>query len=218
MSITNMIGDFFLWGFAFIFSTTVHEASHGYVAKLGGDLTAYSAGQVSLNPLPHIKREPFGMVLFPVLSFIFYGGGWMLGWASVPYDPAWAARHPRKSAWMALAGPVSNLCIFIVSFLLLKLGLDSGLLISAADTASVKQTIAELLYIMAQLNLILAIFNLIPFPPMDGSEAILLLVPEERANDFRMKIQSLGMFGFFIAIVVFSSVYAPIQAFIFQFL
>src|SRR5208282_5331142 len=94
----------FIWYVAFLFSTTCHEAAHAYVAKIGGDTTAALGGQVSLNPIPHIRRSPFGMVVFPILSFFLSGGG-MIGWASAPYDPLWERRHPRRSAWMALAGP-----------------------------------------------------------------------------------------------------------------
>ena len=77
----------------FLFSTTLHEAAHAWAAKRGGDLTAYRGGQVSLDPLPHIRREPFGMVLLPLLSVAV--SGWPFGYASAPYDPAWAQQHPR---------------------------------------------------------------------------------------------------------------------------
>jgi len=89
-----------LWYIVFLFSTVCHEGAHALVAKWGGDLTAFHGGQVSLNPWPHIRREPFGMVVFPILTYVM--GGWMMGWASAPYDPAWERRHPRRAAWMAL--------------------------------------------------------------------------------------------------------------------
>ena len=79
----------------FLFSTTVHEAAHAWAAKRGGDLTAYLGGQVSLDPRPHIKREPFGMVILPLLSVAI--SGWPFGFASAPYDPAWAMRYPHWS-------------------------------------------------------------------------------------------------------------------------
>ena len=74
-----------IWYVVFLFSTTCHEASHSLAAKWGGDLTAFRGGQVTLNPLPHMKREPFGMLVVPLLSFLL--GDWMIGWASAPYDP-----------------------------------------------------------------------------------------------------------------------------------
>src|SRR5437763_130762 len=100
---TQTIIDGGFWFLAFLFSTSVHEAAHAYVALRGGDRTAYLGGQVSLSPLPHIRREPIGMLLVPLLTA--FTNGWAMGWASAPYDPRWADRHPRRAAWMAAAGP-----------------------------------------------------------------------------------------------------------------
>ena len=75
----------------FLLSTTFHEASHAFIAKLGGDPTAFHGGQVTLNPIPHIRREPFGMLVVPLLG-ILTGGG-IIGWASAPYDPMWQLRY-----------------------------------------------------------------------------------------------------------------------------
>jgi hypothetical protein len=82
-----------LWYVVFLLSTTCHEAAHALVAKRGGDLTAFHGGQVTLEPWPHIRREPFGMILVPILSFLT--GGWMVGWASAPYDPFWSQHSIR---------------------------------------------------------------------------------------------------------------------------
>src|SRR5260370_16927466 len=132
-----MNAEFFLigltWYAVFLRSTTCHEAAPALAAKLGGDLTAFHGGQVSLDPVPHIRREPFGMVLFPILSFLV--GGWMMGWASVPYDPSWAHRHPRRAAWMSLAGPGANLALAILSALSIHAGIWMGAL-TRPDSAS----------------------------------------------------------------------------------
>src|SRR5580698_6914883 len=114
------------WYVVFLLSTTCHEAAHAWAAKLGGDLTAFHGAQVSLDPIPHIRREPFGMVVFPILSYIV--GGWMMGWASAPYDPLWAQRHPRRAAWMSLAGPGANLSLAILAGLLIHVGIWTGVL------------------------------------------------------------------------------------------
>ena len=92
-----------IWFLAFLFSTTVHEAMHAFAAWRLGDPTAYQGGQVSLNPAPHIQREPIGMVVLPLLTSLTQG--WAVGWASCPYDPIWARRYPGRSAVMAAAGP-----------------------------------------------------------------------------------------------------------------
>src|SRR5258705_2222205 len=97
----------FVWYMAFLFSTTCHEAAHALVAKLGGDDTAALGGQVSLNPVPHIQREPWGMVVFPILSFFVFKSG-MIGWTSAPFDPSWKRWYLRRAALMSLAGPAAN--------------------------------------------------------------------------------------------------------------
>src|SRR5690554_4189785 len=83
-----------VWYVVFLFSTTFHEFSHAIVAYWGGDKTAHEGGQVSLDPMPHIRRSPFGLVLAPLVTFPLFG--WMIGWASAPYDPRWAAAHPKR--------------------------------------------------------------------------------------------------------------------------
>ena len=86
-----------LWYVVFLLSLTCHEAAHALAARLGGDDTAYLGGQVSLNPVPHVRREPMGAVVVPFLTFLYTSGGWMMGWASAPYDPSWEDRHPRRA-------------------------------------------------------------------------------------------------------------------------
>jgi Zn-dependent protease len=198
------VGQVLLWATAFIFSTTCHEAAHAWVAKLGGDMTAYEGGQVSLNPMPHIKREPFGMVAVPVIAFAM--SGFMIGWASTPYDPHWAARYPRRSALMSLAGPTANLILAVLSLVVLKSIVASG----PYPEDSVQFVIFELFWIMYILNIILFIFNLIPLPPLDGAEALLLFVPEDRAHIVRQKLASVGMFGIIIAWLILNQISGPV--------
>jgi len=109
----------------FVFAVTVHEAAHALAAMMGGDLTAYNGGQVSIDPIPHMKREPFGMVIMPLLGVFSYG--WPIGWASTPYDPRWEQRYPRRAAWMAAAGPGANLLLALLALILLRLGLATGI-------------------------------------------------------------------------------------------
>src|SRR6187431_1047461 len=118
------VANLLVWYVVFLFSTTFHEAAHSLVAYWGGDRTAYEGGQVSLDPLPHIRREPFGLVVFPILSFFLWG--WMIGWASAPYDPEWARRAPKKYAAMSFAGPAANLLLGAIAFVLIRVGLGAG--------------------------------------------------------------------------------------------
>lgn len=184
--------DLFIWYAAFLFSATAHEASHALVAMKGGDLTAYLGGQVSLNPIPHIKRAPIGTVVIPLLSYIL--GGWMIGWASAPYDRVWAERYPRRAAWMAAAGPAANFLIAVTAFIFIKIGLAAEIFMAPVQVnlskivtaeAGIWVGLAKLLSVFLMLNLILFIFNLFPFPPLDGSNVITLLMSDELALRFR---------------------------------
>jgi hypothetical protein len=107
--------DFGCWLVVFLISMSAHEAAHAFTAKRLGDPTAYLGGQVTLDPIPHIRREPFGMLLVPIVSYL--ASGWMIGWASAPYNPAWAAQYPRRAAVMAFAGPAANFIISVVCLL-----------------------------------------------------------------------------------------------------
>src|SRR5918993_2870272 len=123
----------FIWFTAFLFSTTVHEAMHALAAWRLGDATAYNGGQVSLSPVPHVTREPIGMLVLPLLTSLTQG--WAIGWASCPYDPQWAERYPKRAAAMAAAGPIGNFLIALAALLALRSGLVMGLFI-APETVS----------------------------------------------------------------------------------
>jgi Zn-dependent protease len=200
----------FIWYIAFLFSTTCHEAAHAFVAKLGGDTTAALGGQVSLNPIPHIRRSPLGMVVIPILSFLFAGG--MIGWASAPYDPLWERRHPHRSAWMALAGPAANFTLMIVAALAIRIGRSQHLL--AIDPLTGKPGIVFLtLFIVFSLNLLLGTFNLLPVPPLDGSTGIMVLMAEDRAQRYLDWIRgnSFAMAGLLVGLVIFQRIFPVVQ-------
>src|SRR4051812_39180841 len=158
----------FLWFVAFLFSTTVHEAMHALAALRGGDPTAYHGGQVSLSPIPHIRREPIGMLVVPLLTSLTQG--WAIGWASAPYDPVWAERHPRRAALMAAAGPMGNFTIAALAFAAIKLGLVLGVFV-APERANFSQVVAmasgdvgfmsTVLSVLLMLNVMLGTFNLL---------------------------------------------------------
>jgi Zn-dependent protease len=218
----DTLSDGLAWYVAFLFSTTVHEAAHAFTAMKLGDKTAYYGGQVTLDPIPHIRREPLGTVVVPILSFLI--SGWMIGWASTPYDPIWAARHPRRSAWMSLAGPASNLLLVLVSALLIRIGISSGIftepdsinftrIVAAAGQSGLLAGTATLLSIMFTLNLLLFVFNLLPFPPLDGSGAMPLLLSREHSVRYMNFVNQSGfaLFGLFIAWNIFGKLFHPIH-------
>ncbi|MDO8619804.1 MAG: site-2 protease family protein [bacterium] len=165
-----------------IFSVVVHEVAHGWTASYFGDPTARLQGRLSLNPLKHI--DPIGSVLIPLLLY-FTNAGIMFGWARpVPVNP-YNLRGKYGEAIVSVAGPLSNLCIAFVFGLLIRFG--GGLM-----TLSFLH-IAEMAVII---NIVLAIFNLVPIPPLDGSKILFAFLPYH-LQSFR---DSLERYGFFIVL------------------
>ena len=213
------VGLGLIWFLAFLFSTTVHEAMHALAAWRLGDSTAYQGGQVTLNPLPHVTREPIGMVLLPLLTSLTQG--WAIGWASCPYDPIWARRHPGRAAVMAAAGPLGNLLIAIVAFIAIRAGVALGWFVAPAHVnfdsmiemaAGGTTFVTTLLSVFLVMNVFLCVFNLLPLPPLDGSAILEGILPERHAVKLQ-ELQShslMSMLGLVIAWRVFPLISDPI--------
>jgi Zn-dependent protease len=168
----------------FLFSTTCHEAAHAFAAHRGGDDTAYSLGHVTLDPTPHLVRSPWGMVVAPLIGL--YTLGIPFGWASVPYDPRWGRRYPLRQAGMSLAGPLANFALALLAIATLRIliaagvfhlsgtGVEAGFVVLNEGVAqnSPLAALAFLLSHLFSLNLLLGLFNLMPFPPLDGAGVI----------------------------------------------
>lgn len=197
----------------FLFSTTCHEAAHAWVASLLGDDTARLGGQVTLDPTPHVKREPIGMIVVPLISLVM--SGWMIGWASAPYNPHWASRWPKRCALMAMAGPAANFTLMLLSALLLKLGLTNGWFGGIADDGA-EPFALKMLTLFFSMNLLLGVFNLIPFPPLDGASILYLVLPNSTSRKLMTLPGGFGLFGLIIAWQLFGVVYPPIRAFVTQ--
>jgi len=170
-----------------LFAITLHEAAHGYVAKHFGDLTAYQAGRISLNPLRHI--DPVGTVLVPLIVYFttaMAGQGFLFGWAKpVPVNFG-RLRHPKKDMfWVAAAGPLANLFMAILWIFVANI---SGQFQAGGA--------AEWFYGMAEMglriNVILMILNLFPLPPLDGGRIAVSLLPNPYAYRFA-QIEPYGM-------------------------
>lgn len=212
-----------MWLVVFLFSTTLHEAAHAWSAYRLGDPTAYHGGQVTLDPRPHVAREPVGMVVVPLISYALMG--WMMGWASAPYDPYWADRHPRRAAWMALAGPVSNLLVVLVAGVAIRVGMLVGVLappesitfsviVEAVGTGGPWSAIATFLSILFALNLLLFAFNLLPLPPLDGASVLPLVIGEGKALAYKefMRQPGIGLLGLLVAWKIFGEIFWPLMA------
>jgi Zn-dependent protease len=203
----------------FVFSVTFHEAAHAFVAMRGGDLTAYHGGQVSLSPLPHMRREPFGMVVLPLVGVLV--SGWPIGFASAPYDPHWADAHPRRAAWMALAGPAANLLIALAAGLAIRAALAAGVFdapasisfsrVAESGVSPLAESGALLLSVFFSMNLLLVVLNLIPVPPLDGAGALPLLLSDQAGQRFRELTQSgIAWVGILVAWMLIRVIFDPI--------
>ena len=214
------IVDGLIWYFVFVYSTVAHEAGHAWAALRLGDDTAHRGGQVSLDPIPHIRREPFGMVIVPIISWFLNNGNWMIGWASAPYDRTWAVRYPRRAAWMSLAGPAANLAIGLLCALLIHVGIEWGVfaipesahfthIVVTTDDTRLWAFCAQLLSIGFSLQCVLFSFNLLPLPPLDGSALPLFFLSESGCEKYQELLANptLRLFGIIIAWRAFGGVF-----------
>jgi len=193
----NLFQTIAVYALPVVFAITLHEAAHGYVAKHFGDLTAYAAGRVSLNPLRHI--DPVGTVVLPLVllavSKLFGGGGILFGWAKpVPVNFANLRRPKRDMLWVAAAGPAANLLMALFWTLMVKLGLGMADNYFALPLALMG---AAGVFI----NVIIMVLNLLPLPPLDGGRIMVSLLPHRLAYQFAR----IEPYGFIILIVLLFS-------------
>lgn len=191
----------------FLFSTSCHEAAHAAMAYWWGDPTGKEAGQLTLNPIPHIKREPWGMVAIPLFMLLQSGGGMLMGWASTPVNAS-RMRNPRwGDFWTSAAGPLTNLLIAVICIVL------SMIVISPVGSAlgGFQDATEQFLWTGVWLNIVLTVLNFIPVPPLDGGHMMSNLLPYAAAQIYNQ----IRPFGYIILAGlmftgVFSSIVRPI--------
>jgi len=176
----------FLIFIVLLFSLTVHEAAHAWTADRLGDPTARLLGRVSLNPVVHI--DPIGTILFPLLAIV--AGVPLIGWAKpVPVNVQKLRNHRRDYVLVAAAGPASNLTLAVMAALVLKLMPVSPVTLGEPNvTVPIASMLSRALYI----NVLLAVFNMIPIPPLDGGNVIGGLLPRPLAYRFDSLIRPYG--------------------------
>ena len=177
-----------------LFSMVAHEYAHGYAALKQGDTTAQQLGRLTWNPIKHI--DPFLTILMPVMTF--WAFGFIFGGAKpVPVNPRNYRNYKRGDIIVSLAGVATNLMLFpVCALLIVVIGLLGRVIPPAVDTFSLLQ---GMMWYGVQFNLLLAFFNLLPIPPLDGSHVMKWLLPPA----WSLRYQQLGRYGIVILLVLF---------------
>ncbi|GKT12258.1 MAG: hypothetical protein ISEC1_P1235 [Thiomicrorhabdus sp.] len=184
----TLIQKITVWAFPVIFAITLHEVAHGWVANKLGDPSAKMLGRLTLNPLKHI--DPIGTVVVPIALLVM--GGFIFGWAkAVPVNPNNFKSPAKDMAWVAIAGPISNLAMAIIWAIILKVGV-----LLQATTPEVGNFLIYSGFAGVSINLILFVLNLLPIPPLDGSRVLSAFLPKQLAWQFNR----VSPYGFFILI------------------
>ena len=183
---SDLIQAIAIYAIPVIFAITLHEAAHGYVARMLGDPTAQQAGRITLNPMRHI--DPVGTLLVPVgillMSKLMGGPAMLFGWAKpVPVDFGRLRRPKKDMLWVALAGPAANLLMAILWVISMRLYLAGGL----QEGYWYQMAMAGI-----NINLVLMALNLLPIPPLDGGRIVFSLLPHRLAWQYS-RIEPYGL-------------------------
>ncbi len=200
---TNILREIVISAFPILIAVTFHEVSHGLVANRLGDPTAKRMGRLTLNPIAHI--DLVGTIIMPVLLLIFTHGQFVFGYAKpVPINPANFRDPKRDMAISAAAGPVTNICLAILSMLILKFFVfPFAALFPGSAGNAVATPLALMLMQSIKWNVVLAVFNLIPIPPLDGGRVLIGLLPHRQAVSYS-KIERYGLL--IVIILIFTDI------------
>ena len=196
--------DFIFIIIILIFSVILHELAHGYSALWLGDPTAKHSGRLTLNPLKHL--DPFGSVILPLILYIL-PGNLIFGWAKpVPYNPYNLRNQRWGEAIVAASGPLTNIFIALVFGLIIRFGVSFGL---------VSQAFVNLSSIIVIMNIVLAVFNLVPIPPLDGSKILFSVLPQ-RFIALKPVLERYGMLLVLLFILFLWQLILPIVIWVFS--
>ncbi len=191
---------------ALILSIVIHEVAHGHAANWLGDPTARLQGRLSLNPIKHV--DPLGSVILPAL-LVIGNASFLFGWAKpVPYNPYNLKNQKWGEAIVAAAGPAVNILLAIIFALLVRF----------APLLDLSSSFIELAYLIVFINVLLAMFNMLPIPPLDGSKILMAILPTKAKMSYRnftLQMERLGLFGMFAFVFVFVLIFSqPFFAFV----
>jgi len=188
-----------IWGIPVLTAIVFHEVAHGWVANRLGDPTAARMGRLTLNPISHI--DLFGTVIFPLL-LILARAPFLFGYAKPVPVNFYNLRNPKRDMiWVALAGPATNIILAFVSFLLLKILISLDLPRDGSLASTIVIPLIYMLRASASINIVLAVFNTFPIPPLDGGRVLVGLLPEPHSTT----VARVEPYGFLIILVLLMS-------------
>jgi Zn-dependent protease len=200
---TEFVGQLIIYIVVLLLAISAHEAAHAWMSYKFGDDTAYLLGRVTLNPVAH--TDPLGTLVLPIAGFIFAAIGGplagipLIGWGKpTPVNPLRWRNKDMANVMVSLAGILANLTIFLIGLVIFKVAQYSGLFEDGGVLASVREPVGTLLYFVISMNLGLAIFNLLPIPPLDGSKVLYTFLPASAAPT----IELMERFSIIILIVI----------------
>jgi len=215
---SGLIAQLVIFMVVLLFSISAHEAAHAWMSNRFGDDTARLLGRITLNPLAH--TDPIGTLLIPIASFIFghLGGGIaLIGWGKpTPVNPLRWRNKDLANVMVSIAGILANLTIAIAALLLFYLADFLRLFGQGGALSSVEDPIVLFLFTALNLNVSLAVFNLLPFPPLDGSKVLWTILPDS----MKPALEALERFGFIILLLLmqtgfFGIIFGPVWRLIF---
>ncbi|MDQ6785537.1 MAG: site-2 protease family protein [Acidobacteriota bacterium] len=219
LDITALVSNLVIYMVVLLLAISAHEAAHAWMSHKYGDDTAYLLGRVTLNPVAH--TDPIGTLLIPIISFVFgaIGGGLgaipLIGWGKpTPVNPRNWTKYKQANVMVSIAGILANLLIATVSFVIFKSMIEFGVFNSQSFQEGIGKPIITLFYNLIFLNVSLAIFNLLPFPPLDGSKVLATFLPASA----QPTLAFLEQYGFLILMaLLYMGVISVVMRPVFQF-
>ncbi len=214
---SNLVGQLIIYIVVLLLAISAHEAAHAWMSYKFGDDTAYLLGRVTLNPVSH--TDPIGTLLIPIVNFVAAGAGVfvpLIGWGKpTPVNPLRWRNKDVANIMVSLAGIMANISIAAITLVVIKVVQYTGALADGGLLAPVREPVAIILEFSLMMNASLAVFNLLPFPPLDGSKVLYSILPSGAHG----ALETLEQYGFIILMAFlyfgfFRAIFAPVALFL----